>query len=336
LARVVAIVVLAFGLAGAAGLAGPAIRHAKAQDELPAAVVRGDCNAPGEVVTELRPLAVAEGGVRTSFSTIDLAIDELTSGGYAIVVGDPGSASACGEIAGQGTDVYVAVQERSGSNLGGIAWLHARNDRTQVSLFVGEGLGGSATAAPTEEPDGPPEPPTDETPEPTEPAGEAETYISPTFGYTIAYDSELWRVTENTTMPLDNGPSDYFVIRNQEGSIQTEFIGLPTDPSDTADQYTNRFLQQVLADPDLSEASVRTDADGKPILGGDDDKAYVAIDFSMESDTAGTIKNTYHAICWRMSSAGGVLVMIFQTPQDEYDDWAPAREALEQGVTLPS
>src|SRR5215208_1094779 len=110
------------------GLTGPALRHAAAQEELSALIVRGDCANPGEVAAQLDPLDVAEGGMLTSFSTIDLATDEVTSGGYAIAIGDPQSPAACGEIAGRGADVYVEVPARADSHLSGIAWFHARDD----------------------------------------------------------------------------------------------------------------------------------------------------------------------------------------------------------------
>ena len=57
------------------------------------------------VVADLRPLTVSEGGALTSFTTIDLSIGDLTGGGYAVVAGDPSSPDACGDISGEGDDV---------------------------------------------------------------------------------------------------------------------------------------------------------------------------------------------------------------------------------------
>ncbi|HKG26865.1 MAG TPA: hypothetical protein VKB09_14545, partial [Thermomicrobiales bacterium] len=102
-------------------LTGPvAARGAGAQDELPAAIVEGTCDDPGGVTAVLRGLTVADGGVMTSLTTVDLAIGELTGGGYAVVAGDPAAPDACGELSGQGDDVYVAVSARADSNLGGV------------------------------------------------------------------------------------------------------------------------------------------------------------------------------------------------------------------------
>ena len=149
----------------------------------------------------------------TSLTTVDLAIGELTGGGYAVVAGDPAAPDACGELSGQGDDVYVAVSARADSNLGGVAWLHASDYRTRVSLFVGENLNRAPSGSPNDDGSGAPEPPADETPVPTatprasasQPAGKTKTYTSPTFGYTVTYDAGVWEITVKSLLATTNG-----------------------------------------------------------------------------------------------------------------------------------
>jgi hypothetical protein len=327
-------------------LAGPvAARGAVAQDELPAAIVEGTCDNPGKTAADLRPLTAAAGGALTSFTTIDLAIGDLTGGGYAVVAGDPIAPVACGEIDGDGDDVYVTVRPRGDARLGGIAWLHARDDRTQVSLFMSEELGGSGTTAePTEEPSDQPEPPVDETPVPTktppanatQPAGETTTYTSPTFDHTITYDTGVWNGIDEGTDQDQAGPIDFFILNGRgEEAVQVEFYGLQPERGDTALDVIANMERNILTNPELIDPAVRTDAGGDEIRGGDENHAFLSIDFSWEDEEGNRYSNVYYIEVWAMPAVDGALIMVYQTPQDVYDDWIPARETLVQGITLP-
>jgi hypothetical protein len=353
LGRLVSILVVAFLVGAGTFFTGPAARQASAQEELAAAIVEGDCGNPGDVAADLRPFTASEGGALTSFTTIDLAIGDLTGGGYAVVAGDPSSPDACGDISGEGEDVYVEVRSQSDANLGGIAWLHARTDRTQVSIFLGENLGGSGTTPPvepTEDPDQPeppaddtPVPPDDETPvptrtpraEPTEPAGATETYDSPTYGYSITYDTEVWQVEKEESTPSDTGTVDTFVLRAPMSGLLAEFYGLPADPRVTALDIVANVERNIKSNPSVQETSDRIGPDGEPIRGGDENHAYLAIDFSFQSDNGNTYQNVYHVEAWIVPETGGALIMIYQAPQSEYDAGIDTLETLTGGVTIP-
>lgn len=317
------------------GLIGPALRHASAQDALPAAIVEGTCDTPGDVAAELDPLAIAEGGLLTSFTTIDLATGELTSGGYAVAVGDPQSPAACGEIAGQADDVYVEVPARADSRFSGIAWFHARDDRTQVSLFIGENLAATADAEPTEEPDDAPEPPTEATPAPTRQAGRTTTYTAPTFGYTIIFNTNLWDVVLDESTPDPNGTMDALVLSAERGSVQVEFYGGTGDPSLTAAEMADRMAHNLAADPGHDPGTIRTGADGQAVH-GDETRAYAVVDFPLPDDGSDPQINTYYVEVWKLPTNDAFLTMFFQTPQTEEESWTTAREALEQGINVGS
>src|SRR5215213_3100319 len=201
--RALTLVLVIAGLAGATAITGSMHRVA-AQETMSAAVVEGTCEALGDVAADLRDLTVAEGGALTSFTTVDLVLDDLTGGEFAVVAGDPTDPTACGEITGEGTDVYIAVAAQGDSTIGGVAWLRARDQRTQISLFLGEGLGSGSTSGDNGsdgDDDGAPEPPVDETPEPEPPvdetpepvdnSGNEETYTAPTYGYSVTYDTDF-------------------------------------------------------------------------------------------------------------------------------------------------
>src|SRR3954454_21684348 len=106
--RALTLVLVIAGLAGATAITGSMHRVA-AQEAMSAAVVEGTCDSLGDIAADLRELTVAEGGALTSFTTVVVVLVDLTDGEFAVVPGDPTNLTACGEITGAGTDVYIAV-----------------------------------------------------------------------------------------------------------------------------------------------------------------------------------------------------------------------------------
>lgn len=360
--RSLTLVLVIAGLAGATAMTA-SLERASAQEETAAAIVEGTCDSPGDTAADLRVLSAAEGGALTSFTTVDLALDDLTSGEYALVVGDPAEPSACGAITGEGTDTYIVVYAQGDAALGGVAWLRARDQRTQVSLFIGEGLGGASTSSngsngDDDDDNGPPEPPVDETPETEqtpepeppvdetpepqppvdetpEPSGSTETYEAPTYGYTVTYDTDFWEVTEDDTFPTDSGPADYLVLYNEDSVVQAEIVGF-AGVEITPNQYIANWVSGVASDPSYVSTGVRLDDEGNEIRGGDDQRAFVAIDFEAESTSGkGTYKNTFYIVALQTGPPDELVVLIFQTAQVEYERFIPRREELEAGIEFP-
>lgn len=102
--------IVALLMVGMVAIAGYDPRGATAQDaELTAVLVSGSCDSPGDSVGELRPLAEAEGGMLTSFTRVDISIDDISGDDHAIVVSLEGDAVACGAISSSGDDIYIPV-----------------------------------------------------------------------------------------------------------------------------------------------------------------------------------------------------------------------------------
>ena len=138
-----------------------------AQDDAPTVALHdGSCDVPGALLAELAQVKARggdDGTFWTSFTTVDRSLAELTGAAVVVQVGE--DVAACGEAPG-GTkpDRYVALVARAESDFGGIAWLHADDGQTRVTVFLARGLAGGTP------PDGPPEPPVDdETPVPPTP-----------------------------------------------------------------------------------------------------------------------------------------------------------------------
>jgi hypothetical protein len=288
--------------------------------------------------------------VLTSFSRIDVPIDELPGDGYAVVVSSDGDIAACGDISGSGDDVYVAVTSRSDDGYGGIAWLHARDEQTQVSLFIDQGLGGGDggdTNGPEPPAEDTPEPPVEDTPEPrptrtprseepepTEEPGPTDgtVYESPTFGYTVTYD-ESWEELENTTTPTDNGPQDFLHLFNN--TSHAYFYTNAAAETFPIDQLPGILLDRAQNNPAFSNVQVRQDEDGNEIQGSDDNSAWIAISFTWTNQDGQSFElfDYYHG--YKLPGQAAVLIFLNEGLDLAYDIEAPAREALENGLSIP-
>jgi hypothetical protein len=322
---------------------------ARAQDDatLTASVVTGSCDDPGDSAGELRDLAVAEGGVLTSFSRVDIPIDEFTSDGYAIEVALDGDTVACGDATGDADDVYVAVKSTTDDGYGGVAWLHARDSQTQVSLFISQGLGGSSLGnvdnpePPSEET---PEPPAEETPEATntpkaaktpkataepteEPAGDLTTYESPTWGYSISYDPTVWEEQSNETNPTQNGPQDFLSLFNGSSTVL-----LYSNAADVGLDVT--IVPPILAQ-NLGSATGVTNVQLVD-QGGDENQAWGLIHFTWTSSSSGNSYDYFdYVTIWPIPDQPAVAIFVFEDLQESYDLTTETREGILGTVEMP-
>jgi hypothetical protein len=313
--------------------------HVRAQDAaLTASVVTGSCDDPGDSAGDLRDLSEAEGGVLTSFSRVDIPIDEFTGDGYAIVVAADGDAVACGDATGSGDDVYIAIKSTSDAGYGGVAWLHARDSQTQVSLFISEGLGGGGggdlgnVEPPSEET---PEPPVEETPKPTktpksggeEPAGDLTTYESPTWGYTMEYDASFWEVLSDETQPTQYGPMDFFRLGN--GSTTVLLYSNSTDKENFDATIVPDFLINNLSGQEGVSNVTEIDR------GGDSSAAWVQIEFTWTNSSGKEFNYTDYYVVHSVPDQKAVAVFLFEDFTESWDLTTDQREALINSIKMP-
>lgn len=171
------------GRGAAAGLAGAAlaallgvVATGMAQDAAetpparPVEIVTGACDDPGEPVAELTEATfpvgdrVGQEGAtvsETSFTGVDLLLDDLLAEPHAVVVRpsaeEPDDILACGEIGGVFDElgaVVIGLGAAGGSGYAGIAFLSPddENGQTNVSVFIApEGGGGRTRRAAADE-----------------------------------------------------------------------------------------------------------------------------------------------------------------------------------------
>lgn len=334
-------------LVGMVAITGYNARGATAQDaELTADLVEGTCDSPGDSVGELRSLAEAEGGVLTSFTRVDVAIDDITGDEHAVVVSLEGDAVACGDISGSGNDVYVPVVAQGDGGYGGVAWLHAREEQTQISLFVSDALGGSG--------DGP-EPPPDETETPAPPPDETETpeprptrtprggdddptptpaetgegteYESPSFGYTFTYD-ETWELREEGTNPTDSGPQDFVHLYNGTSHAYFYTNGAPDDYSmeNIPELFTGRLTNQE----GVTNVEIMDD-----VVQIEEDEAIAAYTFTWTTADGQELELFNHYHVFRLPGQEAVVIFLNEGLAVSYDQQESARDALTDSFQLP-
>lgn len=130
----------------------PALSQTSSDDAFESAIHTGSCDTtPGEVVAELADASLPSGApigaddgqnAATSFITVPISVDRLTSTDHAITISTGGETAACGEIGGvlnEAGALVIVIGEQGGSDVSGIAYLGVNaNDpsQTDVSLFV--------------------------------------------------------------------------------------------------------------------------------------------------------------------------------------------------------
>lgn len=316
------------------------VKTAAQRGETPTAViVDGTCATPGDTVAALRAFDVQDGGtVRVSLTTVEIALADLLGTDHAIVLTEGNATVACGDAAGDADDVYVGVAAATDAGWGGVAWLHAREHQTRVSLFVARGLsGGEGEHSPTAEPnDEPPSPPDEETPVATArakrapeatatPGGQA-TYTSPNYHYSLSYDADFWRAEEETN-PSATGPWDLLTLSHY-GTYAT-LVGEAGRKGISALDLCAWRVSTYENDPAASNVTIREE------LTGDEDRATVVVDFTNNHDDGGASILTDWIGCFHAPDGSVMMSFLFRTGQGGYQRQTPLREALLAGLTFP-
>lgn len=152
------------------------------------------------------------------------------------------------------------------------------------------------------------------------------TYTSPTFGYTIGY-GQTWQETEN----VSNNGRDRFVLFN--GTSYITFTGEEAfngDPQACVDT----FVQQLIADPNVSDARLATDDQGQALEGGTEATGAFAI-YDHDYDFGNRVESyTLFVGCVPLRENEAVLAIVQNVPTADYNEQLALREALLRGLTL--
>ena len=152
------------------------------------------------------------------------------------------------------------------------------------------------------------------------------TYKSPTFGYTIGY-GQTWQETEN----VSSSGRDRFVLSNG-----TSYITFTGEEAFNGDPQTcvDTFVQQLIADPNVSNARLATDDQGQPLQGGTAATGAFAI-YDHDYDFGDRVEPyTLFVGCVPLREGEAVLAIVQNVPTADYNEQLALREALLRGLTL--
>jgi plastocyanin len=313
----------------ASDAAGPVQNLSSVEQSRLAHIHAGTCDELGIVVysfPDIRTYEIAEGddggvgAIELITGTTQTELGNLFGEPFSIHIHESAQNKqrylACSDIGGQPAAPWSAsdgltlqATEQQDSGFSGFTTLRpAPNGGTQVTVVLAASSSATEAAAALPEP-----PPSD-------------TYTSPTFGYTIGY-GPTWDALENVS---SNG-RDRFVLFN--GTSYITFTGAREfggDPQACVDA----FVEQLTADPAVSNLGLATDEEGNPLQGGTEATGSYAIfnhDYAFSDRTAAF---TLFVGCVPLIPNEAVLAIVQNVPTDQFNDQVEPREALMRGLTL--
>lgn len=313
----------------ALGAAGPVQNLSPIEQTRLAHIHAGTCDELGIVVysfPDIRTYQIAEGedgglgAVELITGTTQTALGDLFGEPFSIHIHESAQNKqrylACSNIGGmpeapwsESDGLTLQATEQQDSGFSGFTTLRpAPNGGTQITVVLA--ASSSATEAAAALPAPPP----------------SSTYTSPTYGYAIGY-GPAWEEAEN----LSSNGRDRFVLFN--GVSYITFTGAREyggDPQACVDA----FVEQLTADPAVSNLGLATDDEGNPLQGGTEATGAFAI-FNHDYTFPDRVEAyTLFVGCVPLIPNEAVLAIVQNVPTDQYNDQVEPREALLRGLTL--
>ncbi|MCA9878087.1 MAG: cupredoxin domain-containing protein [Thermomicrobiales bacterium] len=288
----------------------------------------GNCEDLGIVVYSLPDIRTYRvGGDEGGVGTVELIageanvpLEQLFTEPFSIHIHESATNKAtylaCADVGGApaapwtpGDGLVLEAVEQNGSGYSGFVTLRPSSSGTGTDVAVALAASPDAFAATEAQAPAP-----------------STTYTSPTFGYTIGY-GETWQETENVSA---NG-RDRFVLFN--GTSYITFTGeaaFSGDPQACVDA----FVQQLTADPNVSNVRLATDEQGTPLEGGTAATGAFAI-YDHDYDFGNRVEPyTLFVGCVPLRENEAVLAIVQNVPTSDYNEQLALREALLRGLTL--
>ncbi len=150
-------------------------------------------------------------------------------------------------------------------------------------------------------------------------------YISPTYGWSVVWDDELWEVTDESSEDV----GDLLQLEDPLNTVYFEsYEGFEGNALDCVAAEVDE-----LAEEDAESIAAGRDASGDEILGGDSNTAYAVYTFTYTLDDV-VIDLVEYNECRRLSD-DSVLEISQLTVREAYNDASPAVQALLAAVTMP-
>ena len=321
----------------------PAAHAQDSEFNLRAAIREGACDDRGDRIASLRNPDLPNGdeeGSRDGLSalvsetTVEVAIEDLIDDDSIIAITREGESGvdACGAIGGLLTrrDVLtIQISEVDDSGVWGIAVLFPNDDddeQTDVQLYLGgpglEAAEPEPTEEPTEEPSNPPD-------DPNTGGGDLETISSPSFGYSLTYDTEVWEVADEPTTSAEGIDSFSLVA----GFTTVYFDGFPTNAD--AQRCVEVVANTETSADNVLDVQPMEDENGDPIEGGNGTDAFVGYQIQRTASDGSEITQAFYVRCIVIVPGQSVLAIRQYCAAELYLLAAILRDTLLESLELP-
>ena len=151
-------------------------------------------------------------------------------------------------------------------------------------------------------------------------------YTSPTYGWSVVWDDDLWEVTDESSEDV----GDLLQLEDPLNTVYFEsYEGFDGNALDCVAAEV-----EELAEQDAESIAPGRDAGGEDIVGGDADSAYAVYTFTFNLEDDVVIDLVEYNECRRLSE-DAVLEISQLTVREAYNDASPAVQDLLAAVTMP-
>jgi hypothetical protein len=313
---------------------------------LQAAIREGTCDDRGDRVAGLEAPAFQNGSEEgsndgqsalLSVTTVDVPIEDLLDDDMIIAITREGQSGvdACASVGGvlSRRDVLVIqIVEVGDSGVWGIAILTPNEDepdQTDIALYLGgEGLVAQEEPEPEPTATAPDNGDDDDDPNNGDPI-ELETYTSPTYGYSLAYDPEVWEIAN----PAETSEEGIDTFSLSAGFTTVYLDGLPAGAD--AQRCVEVVANTEISSETVIDSAPLEDENGDPIEGGNDSDAFVAYELTREGSDGTEGIQAFYVRCIVLVPGESVLAIRQYCAAEVYGLAAILRDALLDQLELP-
>ena len=155
-----------------------------------------------------------------------------------------------------------------------------------------------------------------------------ETYVSPTYGYTLSYDPSVWTVGYDAET---DGAYDFLGV--QTSFTEILFGGFPY--AGDAQACVTELIQLTAGGPDVASAQPLVTTDGASVEGGNAGDAFAASVLTRSEEDGATRNQAYYVRCIVLEPGVSMLGIQQWSAGAIYEVAARQREELLAGLTAP-
>lgn len=167
--------------------------------------------------------------------------------------------------------------------------------------------------------------------EETETGVEDNTYTSPTWGYTLEWDEDVWEPSSDDELIDDADALDRLLLESEAGLLYVEGVErYDGDIAECVEGETEFFSEG----DDVEDFAPLEDEDGDPIADEEDDRAFAAFTFTLTNDDGDEGELATYVECRVLVEDEAVLILTLGTSPADFEDEFEAAEEVFTTIAL--